>query len=513
MTPSSVRAYVSRPGSRPASGSALPALTVPQVQRCACGGQASLGPACAECQRQHSLQRSAAGPAGTTAPPIVNDVVAQTGAPLLSGLRKSMSSRLGADFTGVRLHTNDRAAASAGALNAEAYSVGPHIVFGAGRYAPGAAAGQRLLAHELAHVVQQGGRAPAAGQPLQVALADSPLEDAADRAAASVAQAGRGGGIPPNNLAQAVVQRQEATTEPTVEAQASRAELFCDLSTLCRLRFQHPDIVPVSRVMAAVRTCRPGEIILGDPCLSLATLPLAARQELFSGGGRSRSGTSDGGPLAPVASGGTGSPVAGASGGSASGLSDLLTFNFSAGPVRFNVQLPSEASARLPIALSAGRTLDISLTAATSGTFSLNFRLDALPHILLSWRTAVDAAGQTVSTGLTITSRRTVCRATPNETIRRDVETKGRELTRLVNEYQAQIATLTFEEQRDRLIGIASQVADIYESAQRAEEPCRQQPLLELNLGTTIPFGTPEPGAPPTGPSVGATLTLRIPGT
>jgi hypothetical protein len=181
--------------------------------------------------------------------------------------------------------------------------------------------------------------------------------------------------------------------------------------------------------------------------------------------------------------------------------------------VRFNVQLPSEATARLPIALSAGRTLDISLTAATSGTFSLNIRLDALPHIILSWRTAVDAAGQTISTGLTITSRRTVCRATPSETIRRDVETKGRELTRLVNEYQAQFATLTLEEQRDQLIGIASQVADIYESAQRAEEPCRQQPILELNLGTTIPFGEPEPGAPPTGPSVGATLTLRIPGT
>jgi hypothetical protein len=431
---------------------------------------------------------------------VVNDVLASPGTPLPAGLRHTMSSRFGVDFSGVRMHTGARAAASARAVSAEAYTVGPHIVFGEGRYAPSGAAGQRLLAHELAHVVQQGGRAPAAGQPLRVAPADSALEAAArgaERASAAMAPAG-------------LLQRQEETTPPTVEEQAARAELFCDLSTLCRLRFQHPEVVPVSRVLAATRHCRPGETILGDPCLSLTTLPLATRQELF-GGRPARSG-----PLRPGAADGDGT-AAPAPRGSTGGLSDLLTFNFSAGPVRFNVQLPSEATARLPIALGAGRTLDLSLTAGASGTFALNIRLDALPHLILSWRTAVDVSGQTVSTGLTLTTRRTVCRATPNETIRRDVETKGRELTRLVNEYQAQFTTLTSEQQRDRLIGIAAKVGEIYESAQRAEAPCREQPVLELNVGTTIPFGepgAPEGGAPrPTGPSVGASLTLRIPGT
>ncbi len=57
----------------------------------------------------------------------------------------------------VRVHTDARAAASARSVDAEAYTVGRHIVFGAGVYAPGTASGRALLAHELAHVVQQEG--------------------------------------------------------------------------------------------------------------------------------------------------------------------------------------------------------------------------------------------------------------------------------------------------------------------------------------------------------------------
>ncbi len=68
-----------------------------------------------------------------------------------------MERRFGRDFSGVRVHTNERAAQSAQALNAAAYTVGQHITFGAGRYAPETSAGLGLLAHELAHVTQQSG--------------------------------------------------------------------------------------------------------------------------------------------------------------------------------------------------------------------------------------------------------------------------------------------------------------------------------------------------------------------
>jgi hypothetical protein len=69
--------------------------------------------------------------------------------------RALMEPRLGHDFGQVRVHADAKAAASARALNARAFTFGREIVFGAGQYAPQTAAGRRLLAHELAHVVQQ----------------------------------------------------------------------------------------------------------------------------------------------------------------------------------------------------------------------------------------------------------------------------------------------------------------------------------------------------------------------
>jgi hypothetical protein len=73
-----------------------------------------------------------------------------------------MESRFGHDFSRVRVHDDTRAAESASAVAARAYTVGEHMVFGAGMYAPGSADGRRLLAHELTHVVQQSGATQAA---------------------------------------------------------------------------------------------------------------------------------------------------------------------------------------------------------------------------------------------------------------------------------------------------------------------------------------------------------------
>jgi len=78
-----------------------------------------------------------------------------TGAQLPIGVRSDFESRLGQDFSGVRVHKDSQAAESAAAINAKAYTTGKDIVFGAGSYAPETAEGQKLLAHELMHVVQQ----------------------------------------------------------------------------------------------------------------------------------------------------------------------------------------------------------------------------------------------------------------------------------------------------------------------------------------------------------------------
>jgi Domain of unknown function (DUF4157) len=125
------------------------------------------GPAAAE---PALLQRRAAPHAedpgaADTAPDLVDTVLGGSGQPLDASLRSFMEARFGRDFSEVRVHLGDEASRSAQSVDALAYTVGHHVVFGRGAYDPSSAAGQRLLAHELTHVVQQGsGAAPAVVQ-------------------------------------------------------------------------------------------------------------------------------------------------------------------------------------------------------------------------------------------------------------------------------------------------------------------------------------------------------------
>lgn len=109
-----------------------------------------------------------AEPLGETAPAIVHDVLDSPGRPLDAATRAFMEPRFGHDFGRVRVHTDARAAASVRAVGALAYTVGSHIAFEAGHYRPEDAGGRDLLAHELAHTVQQQGAPatrPAVGAP------------------------------------------------------------------------------------------------------------------------------------------------------------------------------------------------------------------------------------------------------------------------------------------------------------------------------------------------------------
>ena len=81
----------------------------------------------------------------------------QGGAALPGSLRGYFEPRFGHDFSGVRIHADGQAAQAARAVQARAYTYGSDIVFGPGEYAPATSQGKRLLAHELVHVVQQGG--------------------------------------------------------------------------------------------------------------------------------------------------------------------------------------------------------------------------------------------------------------------------------------------------------------------------------------------------------------------
>jgi hypothetical protein len=79
------------------------------------------------------------------------------GQPLPESVRSFFAPQFGRDFSGVRMHTDTHAADMAQSLDARAFTVGRAVVFGAGQYSPGTPEGQRLIAHELTHVLQQEG--------------------------------------------------------------------------------------------------------------------------------------------------------------------------------------------------------------------------------------------------------------------------------------------------------------------------------------------------------------------
>jgi hypothetical protein len=187
---------------------AEPAPPAPLLQRkCACGGSAGLTGECADCRRKRvpgrlqtklavngpgdpfereadrvaeqitripasppdldgqsgparaNLQRQVSSEGGglAEAPPIVTEALRSSGQAMDSSTRAFFEDRFGHDFSQVRIHSDSLAADSARAVNALAYTVGSHVAFDRGRYAPTSSEGRRLLAHELAHVVQQAG--------------------------------------------------------------------------------------------------------------------------------------------------------------------------------------------------------------------------------------------------------------------------------------------------------------------------------------------------------------------
>lgn len=102
------------------------------------------------------LQRAAVNSSPVNeVPPIAYEVLRSPGQPLDAETQAFMEPRFGHDFSHVRVHTDAKAAESARAVNALAYTVGRNVVFGTGQYAPETGMGQGLLAHELTHVIQQ----------------------------------------------------------------------------------------------------------------------------------------------------------------------------------------------------------------------------------------------------------------------------------------------------------------------------------------------------------------------
>lgn len=118
--------------------------------------------------QMHQAVPNSAG--SSDASPAVLEVLRSPGHPLDARTRSFMEPRFAKNFGNVRVHSDAQAVQSAQAVQARAYTVGHHVVLGAGEYAPGTTAGRALLAHELAHVVQQSSVAACAGNALGTLL-------------------------------------------------------------------------------------------------------------------------------------------------------------------------------------------------------------------------------------------------------------------------------------------------------------------------------------------------------
>jgi len=154
----------------------------------------------------------------------VHDVVGKGGgSPLDDGVRDDMEGRFGQSFSDVRVHTDAKASESAESVGANAYTVGNDVVFRSGQFDASSPTGQRTLAHELTHVVQQrSGPVDGAPAPGGIALSNPSdrFEQAADRTAADVTS---GGASPAVDESEEGVQRM-VQREPMDDVEDDEAE-------------------------------------------------------------------------------------------------------------------------------------------------------------------------------------------------------------------------------------------------------------------------------------------------
>jgi hypothetical protein len=156
----------------PESAAVKPLTGSPSKLQRKCAACASGGGLCPKCaEEEKMLQRKplatlitpliqrqiSAGEISAVSPSVENQisVLRGSGQPLAHSVRAFFEPRFGVDFSQVRVYANSQAAGSARAANARAFTVGSDVVFGAGEYSPATTHGKRLLAHELAHTIQQ----------------------------------------------------------------------------------------------------------------------------------------------------------------------------------------------------------------------------------------------------------------------------------------------------------------------------------------------------------------------
>lgn len=146
---------------------------------------------CPSCRAKNKrLQRKAVNnQQWPSIPPVVDQVLRSSGVALDQETQSFMGSRFGQDFSQVHIHHDTKAATSAAAVDALAYTVGNHVVFAENQYRPHSQEGRSLLAHELTHVVQQVGTQHNTTPSLDRLALDNGESSAAEAEAEQISQA------------------------------------------------------------------------------------------------------------------------------------------------------------------------------------------------------------------------------------------------------------------------------------------------------------------------------------
>jgi hypothetical protein len=461
-------------------------------------------------QRRANPDATALNRSDERAADLVDRVLSAPGQALNDTVRGFMEERFGRDFGDVRVHLDDQAAQSARSVGAFAYTVDRHVVFDQGRYEPHSPVGQRLLAHELAHVVQQsrGGtaidadtRADAAADqvvqrhrvsPHSLGGAPLALQAKPDDAPAI---------LPPvtslnQTLASVELGAGEATTKDNPKlmqiADSYKASAGLGGAASVHLSAYLPSSVQNNsaqettergKLNARMRTIRDVLKALGVPEDAIDLSPATA----YSTSAHGQVLVDVSKPTAPnplltptLAPLGV-TPPASAPGTQSGSALPSLDLNLNFGPV--TVSLPKEVRAKLPIAFRSGKSLVIDLSYEVPAKFALKITLDGTPFLRVSLKagTEIDAkaAAVTGSVGLQIDTVATVCNAPdPGET-REKIKSAGDKLNKAVQEFSAASGT----DKLDKAVDIAGAIGEIYDAVDKAKSKCKPVPRASFELG------------------------------
>jgi len=371
-------------------------------RKCACGGK------CDDCAKKQNLQRRQSnGPEPNRVPAVVHQVLGSQGQPLDSALRRTMESRFRHNFADVRIHRDQRAAESAQAVNADAWTIGRHIAFQPHLYAPETPAGQRLIAHELAHVTQQ--RHASSNAPLTIGDPHAPAEAEADRAA----DAAVGGAIPaPLAPTPTGLRRQPSGYKlpPNPDLQL-KLDPTLTAAFLARCQMGEGDF----KLCAQIRAMAMGQPLppSSEPAPDLspnsptmkAILADINKPPIFPPGGPGQKPLPPAPGPAPDTDSGPDLPDLS---GVKKAIEKVTKFEFRFGHTVINVSLPTEVVAQIrPIANA--RNVVFSVKAEVTGAFTASMSIDREMPISLSAK--VDAADKTFTASLTLDSGRGDCEA------------------------------------------------------------------------------------------------------